>query len=308
MTRGFPAAWSALFGAPFLALGAYVYAFQSQYPLAANQPTTPSLAGVPLALFGLFVVALGVYVQFAGTPDEPTMRENEFVVDDRDPAQRGALLQTFLSVPFLAAGLDLLYFTDYPLVYPTLALAAGLYLFSTGIHRYWRNTLTAYVVTNRRVLQEYRFVSLARTEVPLEKVRAVEERQSVVDTLFGLGNVYVRAGATGNLSVTVRSVYDSAAFADEIRDEIDRTVNGTDRDADRLDGAFVEATPVDSASDDGSVLDVDGSVEPLSTTDADAAFPDPEPWSDGGTVGSIPAPEGDATDVPSGGAVRDDPL
>lgn len=308
MTRGLPAAWSALFGAPFLALGAYVYAFQSQYPLAANQPTAPLLAGVPLALFGLFVVGLGVYVQFAGTPDEPTMRESEFVVDDRDPAQRGALLQTFLSVPFLAAGLDLLYFTDYPLVYPTLALAAGLYLFSTGIHHYWRNTLTTYVVTNRRVLREYRFVSLSRTEVPLEKVRAVEERQSVVDALFGLGNVYVRAGSTGNLSVTVRSVYDSAAFADEIRDEIDRTVNGTDRGADRLDGAFVEATPVDPVSDDGSILDVEGSVEPLSATDAEAAFPDAEPWSDGGTVESIPAPEGDATDAPVGGAVRDDPL
>jgi membrane protein YdbS with pleckstrin-like domain len=301
MTRGLPAVWSAVFGAPFVAVGAYVFAFQSQYPLVANQPTAPPAAGVPLAAFGLFVVALGVYVQFASTPDRPTMRDGEWIVDERDPAQRSALAKTFAAVPFLAAGLDLLYFTTYPLVYPTLALAAGLYVFSTGIHEYWRNTLTSYLVTNRRVLEEYRFVSLARTEVPLEKVRAVEERRSAFESLFGLGGVHVRAGSTGDLSVTVRSVYDSTAFADEIREEIDRTGDAT-RTA--FDG-YVEATPVDAATDDAvdadesdapSVLDAEGSVESLDA--ADATFAEAEPRSDGGTDEPIP-------DADSGGAGAD---
>jgi hypothetical protein len=223
MSRGLPAVWSAAFGAPFVAVGTYVVGFQSRFPLVADQPTAPRMAGVPLALFGLFVVGLGLYAQFVGMPPRPAMGDGEWVVDERDPAQRSALVRAFASVPFLAVGLDLLYFTRQPLVYPTLALGCGFYLFSTGVHEYWRNTLTSYLLTNRRVLEEYRFVSLVRSEVPLEKVRAVEERRSALDTLLGLGNVHVRAGGTGDLSVTVRSVYESTEFADAVREELDHT-------------------------------------------------------------------------------------
>lgn len=221
MTRGHPAVWSSLFGLPFVAVGAYVYALQATYPLVADQPAVPQVAGVPLVVFGLFVAGLGGYVRLVGVPGEPTMRENERVVDGRHPAQRSALAKTASSVPFLAAGLYLLYFTAHPLVYPTLSLAVGLYRFTTGIHEYWRNTLTTYILTNRRMMEEYRFVSLVRNEVPLEKVRAVRERRSFVDALYGLGGVEVRAGASGDLSVSVRSVADSTQFADAIRREMD---------------------------------------------------------------------------------------
>lgn len=283
MTRGRPAVWSSVFGAPFVAVGVYVCWFQSQYPLVADQPTAPPVAGVPLVLFGLFVVGLGVYVQLVAVPGRPTMRENERVVDERDPAQRGALLKAVSSVPFLTGGLYLLYFTTHPLVYPTVVLAVGLYCFSTGVHEYWRNTLTSYVLTNRRLLEEYRFVSLSRNEVPLDKVRAVRERRSFVDTLFGLGNVYVRAGATGDLSVTVESVYDSTEFADEIRREMDR-----DR-ADEATGRAGSETRTDDI-----VPDEDGSVgRPVESgaSDVAAARSGRESLSDGGTPGSVPAAE-----------------
>jgi membrane protein YdbS with pleckstrin-like domain len=222
MTRGLPAVWSSLFGLPLVAVGAYLVALQNQYPLTANQPTVPPTAGVALAVFGLFVAGFGAYVQFVAMPDRPTMRDDEWVVDDRNPAQRSALTKALAGVPFLGAGLSLLYATEHPLVYPTVVLAVGLYLLSTGLHQYWRNTLTTYLVTNRRILEEYRFLSLVRTEVPLDKVRAVEERQSAWDALFGLGSVSVRAGASGDLSVTVRSVYEPADFADVIRDRLGR--------------------------------------------------------------------------------------
>jgi membrane protein YdbS with pleckstrin-like domain len=218
MARGLPAAWSALFGLPLIAAGAYVYGFQTQYPLVANQPAAPPEAGLPLAAFGAFVLALGLYVQFVAAPEAPRMREGERLVDERQPAQQGALARTFASVPFLAAGIDLLYFTDYPYVYPTVALAVGLYLFSTGIHRYWQNTLTTYFLTDQRVLEEYRFVSLVRNEVPLDAVRAVEERRSPLDSLLRLGSVNVRSGATDELSVTVADVRDAGGFADAIRE------------------------------------------------------------------------------------------
>lgn len=297
MTRGHPAVWSSAFGAPFVAVGAYVYAFQSAYPLVADQPTVPSLAGVPLALFGLFVVGLGVYVQRVGTPEEPTMRENERVVDRRHPSQRGALLKTGSSVPFVGAGLYLLYFTTYPLAYPTLSLAVGLYLFSTGVHEYWRNTLTTYLLTNRRMMEEYRFVSLIRNEVPLEKVRAVRERRSFVDTLFGLGGVGVRAGASGDLSVSIHAIYDSTEFADAIRREMDGPSGPEDSEdgtASVLTWDDVEVTEpdVDEQSPTDVFADRDDTVAELPSNGSETApTTGRESLSDGGTTGSVSTPE-----------------
>ncbi|MFC6727005.1 PH domain-containing protein, partial [Halobium palmae] len=152
----------------------------------------------------------------------------EAVVDERDPAQRSALGQAVVSLPFLGGGFYLLYFTDQPYLYPTIPFVVGLYLFSAGLLRYWRNTLTTYFVTNQRVLEEYRFLSLVRNELPLDKIRSVEERRSMWDSLFGLGSVYVRAGSTGGLTVTVGEVYEPTAFADEIRGQLG---GGSDADA-----------------------------------------------------------------------------
>jgi hypothetical protein len=56
-----------------------------------------------------------------------------------------------------------------------------------------------------------------RKEGPHGKVRAVEERRSAWDSLFGLGGVAVRSGAAGSLTVSIDDVYDSTEFADEIR-------------------------------------------------------------------------------------------
>ncbi|MFC4360130.1 PH domain-containing protein [Halobium salinum] len=217
MTRGRPALWSAALGGPLLAVGAYLFALQSQFPLLPRGATAPPAAGAVLALFGVFVVGLGLYVQYVAAPAAPTLRPGESIVDTRDPAQRNALAQATLSLPLLGVGFYLLYATTQPYLVAGVPLAVGLYLFSTGLHRYWRNTLTTYLLTDQRVMEEYRFLSLVRNEVPLEKVRAVEERQSMWDALFGLGRVYVRAGATGDLTITVGDVYDSTPYADEIR-------------------------------------------------------------------------------------------
>lgn len=220
MARGLPAVWSAVFGGPLIGAGIYLFGFQSAVPIVESQPDAPPLAGLLLAAFGCFVVALGAYVRYLGAPDAPRMREAEEILDQRDPAQRNALAETFLSMPILGAGGYLLYFTERPLVYPTVALAVGFYLFSRGIHRYWRNTLTTYYLTNQRVLEEYRFVSLVRDEVPLGKVRGVQERRTIWESLFGLGNVAVRSGAASGLTVSVDNIYDSTEFADLVRDEL----------------------------------------------------------------------------------------
>ncbi|MFC6974136.1 PH domain-containing protein [Halomicroarcula sp. GCM10025709] len=98
--------------------------------------------------------------------------------------------------------------------------AVGFFLFSRGLYRYWQHTLTTYFLTNQRVLEEYRFISLLRNEVPLEKVRGVEERRSAWESLFGLGTVAVRSGASGGLTVSVGEIYEPSEFADLVRSKL----------------------------------------------------------------------------------------
>jgi hypothetical protein len=203
-----------------IAGGIYLYGYAERYPLVASQPTTSPVVGLVVAAFGLFVVGMGVYVQYVAAPEAPQMRDGEHVVEDRNPAQRNALAEALVAVPLLGLGGYLLYFTQRPLYQPTIVFGTGLFLFSRGLYRYWQNTLTTYLLTNQRVVEEYRFVSLLRNEVPLEKVRGVEEHRSAWDSLFGLGNVAVRSGSSSGLTVSVDEVYEPTEFADLVRAQL----------------------------------------------------------------------------------------
>jgi membrane protein YdbS with pleckstrin-like domain len=225
-----------------IVLGVLLFRFQSQLPLPP-EPSTPPSVGVVIAIFGLFIILLGVYVHFVVAPEAPRMREGEAIVAQRDPAQRNALGQAIVSLPVLAAGGYWLYFTELPLVYPTVAIAVGLYLLSNGLHRFWRNTLTTYFVTTQRVLEEYRFISLRRNEVPHSKVRAVEEHRSVWDSLFGLGNVAVRSGSGGQLTVAVDEVYEPADLAETIRDQVGPNTPASGDGAVSADGTAAGSPP-----------------------------------------------------------------
>jgi len=217
MARGLPAVWGSIFGGPMIAGGIYLYWFAAAYPLVASQPETPPSVGLVMMAFGLFIAGMGVYVHSVAAPEALQLRDGEHVIEDRKPAQRNALAEAVIAVPILGLGGYLLYVTQLPLYQPTLVLTVGLFLFSRGLYRYWQNTLTTYFLTNQRVVEEYRFVSLLRNEVPLQKVRGVEEQRSVWDSLFGLGNVAVRSGASGGLTVSVDQVYEPAEFANLVR-------------------------------------------------------------------------------------------
>lgn len=208
MARGLPAVWSGLLGAPFISGGGYGYLADTM---------VPSTAGLLFVGFGAFTILIGLYINFIAAPDQPTMRDGEEVVDTRNPAQRAAIVQSLVGLLVLIIAGYLLFFTFQPYVYPTVVLVSGLYLFSTGTFAYRTNTLTTYYVTNERLIKEYRFISLVRQGVPLDKVRAVEERNSIWETLVGLGNVRVASGGGGGLEITIRNIYTPTAFADEVR-------------------------------------------------------------------------------------------
>lgn len=208
MARGHPAVWSALLGLPFIASGLYA---------GIADTYVPSEAGLPFLGFGAFVILIGLYIHFVAAPEPPSMRADESLIETRSPAQRAAAAKTLLGLLLLFVTIYLLYFTFEPYIYPILSLLVGLYMFSTGLHAYWTNTLTTYYVTNQRLIKEYRFISLVREELPFDKVRGVEERKSIWEALVGLGNVRIASGGGATLEIVVRNIYSPTSFADEIR-------------------------------------------------------------------------------------------
>lgn len=210
--RGNPRFWSTILGLPFVIAGIWLYVVQTQYPNSIS---------APFLFFGLFIVTIGIYIQWMGAPEHPRLQENEEIITTRHPTQRVALVKIVLGFPVIISAAYMLFFTMYPYVYPTLTLIFGLYIFSSGIFTYWTNILTRYYVTNKRVIKEYRFLSLRREELPLRKVRGVQERKSITETLVGLGNVRVASGGGRSLEIVMQNMGRPEQFAAEIRNEMD---------------------------------------------------------------------------------------
>ena len=208
MSRGTYTKWSPILGAPFLFVGLYLYLFSNNLPKEL---------GYPFLIFGLFIVVIGLYVHFRAAPKPPTLRDQEEIIATQHPTQRVALLELVFGLIAFVVALYLLLFTFRPYVYPTVAFLIGIYLFSSGLYTFWANSLTTYYITNQRVISEYRFLSLARHELSLEKIRGVEERRSIVETIVGLGNVYVASGGGHSLEIKMRNLKNSGEFADKLK-------------------------------------------------------------------------------------------
>ncbi|QLG28175.1 PH domain-containing protein [Halorarum halophilum] len=207
MVRNNPQRWSTILGTPFVIAGLWLYFGQSQYP---------TNVGIPFLFFGIFIAAIGVYVQRV-SPEPPSLQDNEEIVATRHPTQRVAVVKVVVGFPLLIATVYLLYFTQVPYIYPTISLVTGLFFFSTGLYTYWSNQLTSYYVTTERIIKEYRFLALRREELPLRKVRGVQERKTVTETLVGLGNVRVASGGGRSLEIVMRNMGNPEQFAAEIR-------------------------------------------------------------------------------------------
>jgi len=208
MARGYPALMSVLAALPLAGVGVYVYIVDTGYS---------NTLAAPFLLFAAFILILGLYVQFIAAPSAPSMRDGEETIDKRHPVQRAATFKLIVGTPSLLIAAYLFFETLVPLVYPTIALLVGLYFLSSGLQTYWVNSLTTYYLTNQRVIREYRFIALSRLEVPLEKVRGVEERRSAIESIVGLGKVKVITGGGRSLSVVMSNITSPRAFADEVR-------------------------------------------------------------------------------------------
>lgn len=234
MARGYPGVISAILSLPFIIGGGYLY-WGSKFGYTFVVPIlglpgglAPSLfviphsnlriIGISMLVFGIFILLIGLYVKFA-TLSTPRIQDEEEILETRHPSQRVAISKVGASIPFLIAGIYFLLLTIIPYVYPTSIFIIGLYFFSSGLKTYWANSLTRYYVTDQRVIKDYRFLSLRRQEIPLEKIRGVEERRSITEMIVGLGNIQIASGGGGgSVRIALRNMRDSAGFAEIIRD------------------------------------------------------------------------------------------
>jgi hypothetical protein len=177
MARGRPLLWGAILG--LLTGGAGVYATQT------TESAPPEL-GYPLILLGIVTIVIGAYVRQVapGGPDVET-------VDTFQPSQLSSYIIISVSAVFLLGTIYLLYSTEIPYVYPTITFVTFLITFIKGSVRYWQNSLTTYYVTDDRIISEYRFLSLKRSSINHSDVTNVARRQSVVETLTGLGSLKI---------------------------------------------------------------------------------------------------------------------
>lgn len=205
MARGLPAVWSVLLGLPLLAGGV---------ALRSADRYLQSF-GEPVAVLGGFVIVIGLVVQFIH-PDPPTFQEGEEVIETKNPNQRPSILKGSLSLPFFAGAAYLLYLTNLPYVYPTVAFFLGLYLYSSGLLNFWKNALTTFYLTDQRLISVFRFMTLDRKEIALPNVQMIQERKTIWEKLVGLGNIRVAAGV-GDLEIVAGNIRDPTPFADEIR-------------------------------------------------------------------------------------------
>lgn len=205
MARGVPALWSVLFGLPLLAGGVALHT-SNQYLQSF---------GRPVAALGGFVIIIGLIVQLI-TPEPPVFQDDENIIDSKNPNQRPTILKATLGIPLFLTASYLLYFTKLPYVYPTIFFFTGLFLYSSGLLGYWRNALTTYYLTDRRLISVYRFLTLNRKEIALPNIQMIQERKSVWEKLVGLGNVRVAAGVA-DLEIVANNIRDPTAFADQIR-------------------------------------------------------------------------------------------
>lgn len=225
MGRGYPAVLSFILSIPFFAFGGLLVLGPFDGGLIPGVTVPQSdlhLIGLSILVFSLFILAGGFYFQYISRPSAPQLREDEEIVDNRHPSQRVAITKATVGIPLLIITGYLLFFTTIPYVYPTLTLIFGLFFFSSGLKTYWANTLTAYYVTTRRVIKEYRFLALRRQEIPLDKVRGVEERKSVSEAIVGLGNIrVVSGGGGGSVRISMRNISESTEVAEMLRKLMD---------------------------------------------------------------------------------------
>lgn len=98
------------------------------------------------------------------------------------------------------------------------ALVVALVLFA---HRYLRWQRTIFVVTSERVIFQQGIVARRGTQIPVEKINAVDFQQSIFERLIGAGDLVVESGAEQGVT-TFNEIRRPMQVQHAIQEQMDR--------------------------------------------------------------------------------------
>ena len=144
------------------------------------------------------------------------MVEGEELPVSRHPTMKPAFAHMVLSLPFFAGAWYLFELTEAPYVYPFVLFVVALFFFKGGM-RYLRNLHLTYTVTDRRAVQQYRFLWLNTKEIPAARIISISEARSFFEIITGRGSVIVSSGIGERQTVRMEDIADPGPIAESIR-------------------------------------------------------------------------------------------
>ena len=197
---------SILIAGPFLAAGAYGF-FESEFPGWAS--TVIFFVGVLLAFVAL--ISIGRVIP------PLSLVEGEGLLVSRHPTMKPAFARMVMSIPFFVGAWWLFEFTLAPYVAPFAIFLIALFLFFKGGMRYLRNLHITYTVTDRRVVQQYRFLWLNTKEIPAARIISISEARNFFEIITGRGSILVSSGIGERQTVRMEDISDPGPIAESIR-------------------------------------------------------------------------------------------
>jgi len=205
--------WSFLVALPLIVGGLLI--------LQTNTPLPTALAYPPLAL-GSFVWVGGV-VTHLSAPPWPQTYQGERILASTTPTRRVAAAKTVFGLAGIGLGTVLLLNVSIPLAYPILTLLGGTYLYSRNIFQFWVNSLTRYFLTTQRLIQAYQLLSVRTKSVPMARIQATEQSQTLLERIFGIGHVVVEsAGDSQTSRITARAIEHPNALSEALQSQLQR--------------------------------------------------------------------------------------
>ena len=197
---------STLIAGPFLAAGGY----------GITESDVPGWASGVFLLVGFFLATIAL-ISIGRVIPPLALVEGEELLVSRHPTMKPAFARMVLSTPFFAGAAWLFEYTLVPYVFPFLLFLVAMYLFFKGAMRYLRNLHITYTVTDRRVVQQYRFLWLYTKEIPSNRIISISEARNFFEIITGRGSVIVSSGIGERQTVRIEEISDPGPVTESIR-------------------------------------------------------------------------------------------
>tara|TARA_A100001037_G_scaffold300333_1_gene327632 strand:- start:1236 stop:1910 length:675 start_codon:yes stop_codon:yes gene_type:complete len=198
---------TAFVSAPFLGGGGYSWL----------EEILPQWAAFSLIGVGVFLLMFGTYVSLMSAFPTPALVAGESVLVQRRPSMKPAFARMFMGFPIICVAVYMFGYTMLPYLYPSVILIVGLFYFFKGTMKYLRNLHLSYTVTDRRVVQMYKFLTLNTAELPVGRLISISESRNFFELLTGRGSVIAASGIGRDQTIKMEEIDNPSPVAETLR-------------------------------------------------------------------------------------------